>query len=125
MRRTLLFLAVLAAGSWGGRAPAAPAPGDAAATQELVDAPGIGSQAFLRAGSALPLLAWQDVNGNRGPSPSGREAGSGADDALARAARETMAARAHDQLDGTAGLALLRAGRSSFYTATPPPFRSV
>ena len=125
MRRTLILLAVILAGTRGDRAaePAPPAP----ELHELTDAADSGPHAFLRGGSTLPILAWQDGSGSPPRSsprallehptrwPAHSASGRGAAASRERTHREHAVAR----------LRLLNAGRSAFHTATPPPFRSV
>ena len=124
MRRTLIVLAVLLAGSWGDRAIPRNAP--AAELHQLADAAESGPLAFLRAGSTLPLVAWQDgsVSPPRAPSRSAARRGT-AFAADSESTRSAFITRERRHREHTARLGLLRAGRSSFHTATPPPFRSV
>ena len=122
MRGILLLLAVLSAG-----APERPIPRDVALsgfgrTQQLTAGENPGAQAFFRVESLLPMFSWQEGTAPRGRFPSDRPVAAGAFDFLAI---EPPAAGQESPAGHASMLALLRAGRSSFHTTTPPPFRSV
>ena len=124
MRGIFLLLAVLSA--W---APESPIPRDVALsgsgqTQQLTAGENLGAQAFVRVASLLPMLSWHEGTAPRGRVPSDRPMAAGALDSDFLAI-EPPAAEQSDHAGHTSKLALLRAGRSSFYTTTPPPFRSV
>ena len=125
MRTTFLLLTALAVWSSGEdahREATAPVP---ASGEQLTDRHHAGSQAFVHVGSHLTVFLGEDASGPRGRSPSARPVGLRAKDQGAFSPGERPPSRhlAHDE--HTSDLALLRAGRSSFHTATPPPFRSV
>jgi hypothetical protein len=126
MRRFLILLALLVAGFGGtGAGMSVPVAPSGPASHELASPSGANPLAFLPAGSTLSPGAWQEVSGpdarhlpGRSTRRSARLAPSGDDDA-------PLSARALARPDHASSLALMRAGRSAFHTATPPPFRSV
>lgn len=127
MRPILVLLAVLAAGTvaLGARTPAAVTAAAPADTQQFTERLDLGFQAFLRPGSAAPVPGGQEATGPRAPAHRGRTRIALDDEGLEPTIQLRFAARARNHVDHSAALALTLAGRASFHTATPPPFRTV
>ena len=124
MRRTLTVLAVLLAGFWGIRTPVVAGSQATTPAHQIADAADAGPLAFLRGPSALSLTGWPGGSTPRTPADTPRTGTP--DPARDGAALDApLAARTRTHAAHTARLALLRAGRSAFHTATPPPFRAV
>ena len=124
MRGIFLLLAVLSA--W---APERPIAHDMALsgfgqTRQVAAGENPGAQAFVQAEPLLPMFSWQERTAPRGRFPSDRPKAAWALDSDFLAI-EPPPAEQENHAGHTSRLALLRAGRSSFNTTTPPPFRSV
>ncbi|MBW3554988.1 MAG: hypothetical protein KY466_15890 [Gemmatimonadetes bacterium] len=126
MRRTLILLALFLAGIGGTRSAHSAAP--AAGVHEIASLDGATSAAFLRSAGLTPSVAWQEGSGPA-PRPLHRRPGllpapnELVGDFRARAAAFRARSTTHRRY--AAPLALSRAGRASFNTTTPPPFRVV
>ena len=123
MRALFLLLALLSAWSPGERAHHQAANLVAASGDQISESGTPGEQAFVRVGSGLAVLLWEDGTGPRGRAPANRTLHPLPQPGFSGA--EALPSGHPGHVDHTADLALLRAGRSSFHTATPPPFRSV
>ena len=126
MRRTLILLAVLLAGI-GGTRPAHP-PAPTTGVHEIAAPDGAAAAAFLRSATGALSAAWQEGSGpaprplHRRPGPvAALHAFAGSPSARGPAYRARCTAHG----GYAAPLALERAGRTSFSTTTPPPFRVV
>ncbi len=126
MRRFLILFALLVAGSGGTGAgmsvPGAPA---GRADHEIASPSDAVPLAFLPAGPTLSIVAWQDVSGPDPRQVPGRTTRRPARRAASGDGHAPLPGRALRRPEHASTLALMRAGRSAFHTATPPPFRSV
>ena len=126
MRRFLILFALLVAGSGGTRADMS-VPGAAVdrSSHEIASPSDAGPLAFLPAGPTFSGVAWQDVSGPDPRHAPERATGRPARRAASGGGHPLLPARALRRPEHASTLALMRAGRSAFHTATPPPFRSV
>lgn len=125
MRRNLILLAVLLAGIGGAGTPEPTAP--AAGVQGIAAVDGLLPTAFVRPAPVLLSAAWQEGSG-AAPRPVTTRLdllASGWLDASASSLQARFEARSATYRGYAVPFALARAGRSSFNTTTPPPFRIV